>query len=356
MRFHDLYLTGLSGTLGDLVPLDQLPPLDGSTVTGPAGQRSVSIAPGMSGPDLALQAARAAMSHRIHGSPPALDVHLHASIWRPGIEFWHAGAYVLSHLGIPAGPVLPTQINSMSNSCIAGVELAASLLTGRPDLRSVLITAGEVFGAPAFPHLNDLGLAYGDGGSALLIGRRSGLTRVLAASSWADPTLERLHRGATPPRPNGTTELAPVALRTRKRSYLATADTTAVRSRTTTGLSHVVQTVLTEINADLDDLSWILPPFYGRSLLHSQCLTPLGITEDRTRAELGYTVGHIGASDQAIALTDLAQRGAVRPGDLVLLLGIGLGMTWTAVALEITDQITATDAHLATASRADATA
>ncbi|MGH9061845.1 MAG: 3-oxoacyl-[acyl-carrier-protein] synthase III C-terminal domain-containing protein, partial [Acidimicrobiales bacterium] len=50
--------------------------------------------------------------------------------------------------------------------------------------------------------------------------------------------------------------------------------------------------------------------------------------------------GHIGPNDQVIGLTNLFARSAVSPGDHVALIGIGIGMTWTAAILRI-DQVPA---------------
>jgi 3-oxoacyl-[acyl-carrier-protein] synthase-3 len=96
-----------------------------------------------------------------------------------------------------------------------------------------------------------------------------------------------------------------------------------------------VKTALSDAGVDLPDIAKICAPHYGRRLVETQILRPLGITEDRTMTEFGLRVGHLGASDQVVALEHLLASGDAGPGDTVLLLGIGVGMTWTAVVLEL---------------------
>jgi predicted NBD/HSP70 family sugar kinase len=98
------------------------------------------------------------------------------------------------------------------------------------------------------------------------------------------------------------------------------------------------------------DIAWICAPHYGRHLVHTQILQPLGITEDKTLTAFGLELGHLGASDQVVALEHLLVTGAAHIGAHVLLLGAGVGMTWTAAVLRITANITP-PTHTGAASR-----
>ncbi|WP_410585472.1 3-oxoacyl-[acyl-carrier-protein] synthase III C-terminal domain-containing protein [Amycolatopsis sp. lyj-108] len=57
---------------------------------------------------------------------------------------------------------------------------------------------------------------------------------------------------------------------------------------------------------------------------------------ERTLIHAGDQWGHVGPNDQLIGLTHLLTRHAVEPCDHVALIGIGIGMTWTASILRIT--------------------
>ncbi|MGV9364286.1 3-oxoacyl-[acyl-carrier-protein] synthase III C-terminal domain-containing protein [Amycolatopsis sp. NPDC003731] len=339
MRWKNLYLRGVGAALGDLVAVESLE--TGRTLHGATSQRAVSIARGSTGMDLAVRAGRnalASMAMTTTGPLPAPDLHFHAAIWRGsrGIDFWSRAAYVRSRLGLPAGRGIAAELNAMSNSLVGGIDISARVLAGSPDLGTVLLTGGETFGPPAFDHLTaDHGIAYGDGGSALILGRHPGYATILATSSYTDPTLEQLHRGNHRFAPAGTTELGVERIRERKRQYTDTVGAASVNRRNHEGVRAVIDEALRDADLYLDQVRWVLLPHYGRHLLDIHCLQPLGIAAERTLCHAGDQWGHIGPNDQIVGLAHLLTRGAVVPGDHVALLGIGIGMTWTAAALRI---------------------
>ncbi len=342
MRWTDIHIRGVGAALGDLVPVHELTATSAHRADSPTGQRSISLARGRTGMDLAVQAGRnalASLAMTTDGPLAVPDLHFHAAIWRGsrGLDFWSRAAYVRSRLGLPAGPGIATEINAMSNSLVGGLDLTARILAGSKDAGTVMLTGGETFGPPAFDHLTaDRDIAYGDGGSALIIGREPGLAEVLATSSWSDPTLEQLHRGATRFQPPGTTEVGIETIRERKAHYTDTVGAASIHQRNTAGLTYVVGEALNHAQLDAADLAWVLLPHYGHRLLHSQCLQPLRLSPDRSLIHAGDQWGHVGPNDQLIGLTHLVTRQAVQPGDHVALIGIGIGMTWTASILRIT--------------------
>ncbi|GLY43040.1 hypothetical protein Amsp01_090630 [Amycolatopsis sp. NBRC 101858] len=339
MRWQDLHLRGIGAALGEIVAVEDL--VSGRTLHGATSQRAVSIASGSTGMDLAVRAGRnalASMAMTTAGPLPVPDLHFHAAIWRGsrGIDFWSRAAYVRTRLGLPAGRGIASELNAMSNSLIGGIDISARVLAGSPDIDTVLLTGGETFGPPAFDHLTaDHGIAYGDGGSALILGRHPGLARILATSSYTDPTLEQLHRGNQPFAPAGTTEYGMERIRERKRQYTDVVGVASVARRNHDGVRAVIDEALRDAELSIDELRWVLLPHYGRHLLDTHCLQPLGITADRTLCHAGDQWGHMGPNDQIIGLTHLLVRGAVAAGDYVALLGIGIGMTWTATILRI---------------------
>ncbi|OXM43455.1 3-oxoacyl-[acyl-carrier-protein] synthase III C-terminal domain-containing protein [Amycolatopsis alba] len=341
MRWTDIHIRGVGAALGDLVPVHELTGTSARRTDSPTGQRSISLAHGRTGMDLAVQAGRnalASLAMTTDGPLAVPDLHFHAAIWRGsrGLDFWSRAAYVRSRLGLPAGPGIATEINAMSNSLVGGLDLSARILAGSMDASTVMLTGGETFGPPAFDHLTaDRDIAYGDGGSALIIGREPGLAEVLATSSWSDPTLEQLHRGATRLQPPGTTEVGIETIRERKAHYTDTVGTASIHQRNATGLTYVVDEALSHAQLDTADLSWVLLPHYGHRLLHSQCLQPLGLPPERSLIHAGDQWGHVGPNDQLIGLTHLLTRRAVQPGDHVALIGIGIGMTWTASIIRV---------------------
>lgn len=340
MRFTNINLVGIGAEIGALVPVGQA--IRSGQYEPREAERSAQLSTAVSdlpGPRLAVRAGRIALAQaeKQLGSPVLPSCSLHSGIYYPGIDFWHAASFVRHQLGLPAGPGLNAELGAMSNSLVAGMDLAASLLAGRPDHNAVLLTAGDRFGGPGFPHWNtDLGIVYGDGGSALVLSREPGFARVVSIASYTDPSLEGLQRGDEPFRQASLAAHRPLDIRSRKQEWFETQDRSTVLERNAAGVCEVVKNALVDAELDLPDLAKVCAPHYGRRLVDTQVLRPMGITEDQTMFAFGRRVGHLGASDQVAALDFLLRNRTVARGDHVLLLGIGVGMTWTAVVLEIT--------------------
>ncbi len=340
MRVTDLHFNGIGCDVGALTPVAV--PLGAGEITSDdadrTGQRSTAVAE-LSGPQLAVRAGREALRQArvTAGEPVWPTLCLHAGIYHSGVDFWHAASYVRDQLGLGAGPGLTLELGAMSNSLVAGLDLAASVLRGRPDHEAALVTAGDRFGGTGFPHWStDTGIVYGDAGSAVVLSRRPGLARIRAIASFTDSSLEGLQRGDEPFRQASVAAHRALDIRRRKREWLGRHGGPAhVNVRNAEAVTTVVKTALSEAGVDLPDIAKICAPHYGRRLVETQILQPLGIPVQRTMTELGLRVGHLGASDQVVALDHLLRSGEVGLGEHVLLLGIGVGMTWTAVVLQL---------------------
>jgi 3-oxoacyl-[acyl-carrier-protein] synthase-3 len=341
MLFDDVHLLGLGVELGELVSPEEAVNTGerGRRNAIEAGQRSISVSE-LSGPELALAAGRAAL-HTAAAWLDAdvthvpIDLHLHATIWDKGIDFWSAACF--ARPSSTAAPGLSVELGGMSNSVVAGIELAGRTLGGPSDFQVALLTAGDRFGAPGFCAWNtDAGIIYGDAGCGVVLARRPGLARVVAACSWTDAGLEGLNRGHEPHRRQPDADrVSPLDVGGRKVDW-SRATGISVAARNAVGVSEVVKRVLDEACADLGDIAMVCTPFYGGSLARKHLLAPLGVSGGQTSAALGSRLGHLGASDQIVALWHQLHTGRLRPGDLVLLLGIGVGMTWTAALLRVT--------------------
>jgi 3-oxoacyl-[acyl-carrier-protein] synthase-3 len=339
MRFDDLHINGIGCDVGALTAVAA--PLGAGEFTvddvARTGQLSTAVAE-RHGPELAVRAGREALrqARELTGGAVWPSLCLHAGIYHHGIDFWHAASYVRDQLGVGSGPGLTLEVGAMSNSLIASMDVAASVLRGRPDHDAALLTAGDRFGGVGFPHWStDIGIVYGDAGSALVMSRRPGVAVIRSIASFTEPSLEGLQRGDEPFRTASVAAHRPIDIRRRKRQWLARHGAMEVNVRNADAVSTVVKIALADAGLDLPDLTKICAPHYGRRLLDSQILRPLGIPESQTMVDLGLRVGHLGASDQVVALDHLLRSGAAATGDHVLLLGIGVGMSWTAVVLEL---------------------
>lgn len=338
MRYEDIYVAGLGVHVGDPEPVEHAIARGEYTVEEArrTGQRAAAVAAEppdrLPAPLMAVRAARQALSQTRLTPDSVLYGHVHFQ----GLDFWNAACYLREQLGIPAGPGVTLTLGAMSNSVVVGLELAADRLASCQD-ETVLVAAADRFGGTRFPRWStDHGVVYGDGAAAAVLTRGTGIAKLIAAASWSDGSLEGLHRGEEPFAPADGARRTALDIRARKRAWLANASATTVHTRNAVGVTDVVKRVLADADLDLAEVAVVCGPHYGRRLVRSQILEPLGLDARRSTLEFGLDVGHLGAADQLVAVHHLLRTGAVRVGDHVLLLGAGVGMTWTAAILTIT--------------------
>jgi 3-oxoacyl-[acyl-carrier-protein] synthase-3 len=145
-----------------------------------------------------------------------------------------------------------------------------------------------------------------------------------------DTGLEAMYRGAEPfaSRPGRT-----VDVRARRRAFMA--ETGGVADRTTAGLTEAIERALGEAGACLGDVARFIFPNVGLATLRTRYLAPLGLDMAASTWDWGRRTGHVGAADQLTGLDHLVTTGQVRPGDKVMLVGIGAGFSWTCALVEV---------------------
>jgi len=340
MRHKDIHIVGLGVELGRLVP-SRVALADGRFSAEDAartGQLSVSCSDRVA-TELAVAAGRKAVDEA-RGAGVDIDsrlaLHLHASVCAPGIEVWSASCHVLGHLTGP-GPLMSLHLNAVSNGSLAAVELAAQVLTTADADACAVVTTADSFTEPEFPRWStERGLVFGDGGTAAVLARRPGLAALLSTASFTDPTMEGLHRGDEEVVGGGRPHSTPIDLRARSRVHLAQVGGAAtVSARHLDALADIINRALADADIGVGDLARVVLPFFGRQFIEREYLEPLGFRSRDTLLELGLTVGHLGAGDQLVGLDHLRAHGLVAPGDLVLLVGVGAGFTWTTAVVRI---------------------
>ncbi|OAR21947.1 3-oxoacyl-ACP synthase [Streptomyces sp. ERV7] len=295
-------------------------------------QRSVSVSDGLSGPELAVAAGRAALRR---GGRPARDIGLliHAACWYPGLEFWNVAAYV-QHEVLGHGRALAFELRQMSNGGMSALETAASRLVAAPGAGAALLTTGDRFAEPAFPRwTTDRGLVFGDAGTAVVVSGEPAGFRLVATAAYSEPVLEGLHRGDEPFLLSGM-DAEPLDLVARKKGFLRRMPVAEVTVRNESGMLTAVKECLDEAECDLSSMAAVIVPFFGAELSRRQCLGPLGIPAGRTLHDWGLEIGHLGAGDQFAGLARLLEQDELRPGDRVLAVGVGAGFSWTCAVLE----------------------
>jgi 3-oxoacyl-[acyl-carrier-protein] synthase III len=336
MRYDDIWIAGTGSALGDLVPVGEAVDDGRHAATDAVTTGMISVSESELSPaDLAVQAGRAAMraaSQAAADGAACTGFHLHGASYAQGPVLWSAACAIAARLVGPAVDGLSVQIDAMCNGSMAALEMAATVLAARPDIPAALVTSGDQFPAGAVNRWQtDSGLVMGDGAAAVVLSPGGGRLRLLSSASFTDGELAALHATPTEGDPPG-----PLELRNRVRASLANGDhgPRAVLARSIAGIRTVVRQALEQADCDLGDVRWVVPPFIGRGLFRAHYARPFGIDPARTLLDFGLRVGHCGAADQLIGLDHLVRGGLLRAGDRVMLVGEGMGLTYSCAVLQ----------------------
>lgn len=319
---HDLYLAGIGSYLGDEVPIADSDPADDIA--------AICIEKRLYPPQMAVHAAADAVAM----APKNLRYRagLHAYVDYQGAHFWQAAPYVAAHT---VGPHVPTfDIVQECNGALGSLELARAFLRDPGD--AVLITAADRFDSAWVNRLRGDQSMFGDGAGAVVLTRGSGdVGRILAMHTTADNTVEGETRGA---------EFYPAAS-TGPLDFPARVEQFHTRGvpilehygRLERVIADCLATTLEIAGVEATELAYVLPTTTTHWRMRVQLERFLGLPPERSTWAFGRRTGHLGAADQLAGLVWLRQKGALHPGDRILLFGGGSGYTITCAIIEVGD-------------------
>jgi 3-oxoacyl-[acyl-carrier-protein] synthase-3/clorobiocin biosynthesis protein CloN2 len=297
----------------------------------------VAVAGEIPAPDMALWAAQDALK-RCGQSAADLDLLLYLATWHQGPDGWLPHSYLQQHLG--AGEVPAVEVRQGCNGLFSALDLAAAYLHGAPDRRTALIVAADNFGTPLLNRWRvGHGFIPGDAGSALLVTRKPGFARLLSLHATTVPEAEEVHRAGEPMFPPTVTlgrelNYGERSDRFRDRAQRDGSGTAALLKVHGQTLA-VVQRALSEAGVAIDDIARVLFLNFSRAMVEERCMGALGLPLSKSTWEFGRSVGHLGASDHIVALDHLLGHDEVRPGDALLLVGVGPGIHLAAAVVRI---------------------
>ncbi|GAA3343096.1 3-oxoacyl-ACP synthase III [Amorphoplanes nipponensis] len=287
----------------------------------------------VSGPQLAVAAARQAL-RRAGPSIDGIDLLLHSALYYQGHDMWAPASYVQRHT--VGDPCLAIDVRQTSNGGMASLYLAARQLATLPTGRAALLTTGDRFCLPGIDRWrSDPGTVFADGGTAAVLTRGVGFARLRGLALVSGSELETMHRGDDPWHPGPLTARAPLDVRHTTRDFLRRVGSSFVAQRMAAGQRAAAKQALAEADATIADISWFVLPNFGARRMEPGFFRPFGIDPARTTWPWGRSVGHLGAGDQFAGLAHLARTGRLRSGELIALMGVGGGFTWSCAVFEI---------------------
>ncbi|MEV4805673.1 ketoacyl-ACP synthase III family protein [Nonomuraea sp. NPDC049421] len=290
-------------------------------------------------PEMALHAARSALK-RSGRAPGDLGLLLYASTWHQGPDGWPPHSYLQRHL--VGGDALATEIRQGCNGMFIALQLAAGHLHADPAQTAALLVAADNYGTPLMDRWR-MGPGYigGDAAAALVLTREPGFARLASVCTTTVTEAEELHRGSEPLFPPGVTVGRKMSFAARndqfRRQVMPTGEATAALFSIQRALEEVVERLLAESGIQAADLTRVAFMNYSREIVEQRCMVLLDLPMSRSTWDYGRTIGHCGAADQVLSLDHLLLTGRLGPGDHLLMLGTGPGVTVSGAVIEIID-------------------
>ena len=337
MRVENIYLRGTGVCLPprlrveDAVAAGDCP----ARTAAATGVASVAVSADDSAAELAVGAARTALERSGAGAED-IDLILHADTYHQGQDLWPVASYIQREALGSGNSASAVEIRQMSNGGMAALELATGYLSAMPGRCEALLTTGDRFCEPGIDRWRtDPGTPYADGGTALVLSRRTGFARLRSLSLFADPDLEPLHRGEDPFTKAPFGHRIPVDFEEAKRAFVGRVGMSYAITRAHAGQQKVIKEALADADLELSEAEWVLLPHFGQRRLRAIYHRPFGIDPSRTTWEWSRTVGHLGAGDQFAGLDHLVSTGRAAPGDRIVLIGVGAGYSWGCAVVEM---------------------
>jgi 3-oxoacyl-[acyl-carrier-protein] synthase III len=215
---------------------------------------------------------------------------------------------------------LAFELDTASNGGMTGIEVVARLVS--TDAAS---GAGLISAAYRNPDEIDRGMGntlHGDGAVAAVFSKTGGFARLVASQSSSNPEFEALCRNsATTP---GVWRVE--HFETRHIDYVECI---------TQEVSSVISATLAEAGTTMQNVAHVIVPTVPLSLLHEVYLDRNSIPLEKTCWSDLQGYGHVGPCDQLLGLAHLLETHQLEHGQLVLMLGGGMGFQCTCLLLEI---------------------
>ena len=300
------------------------------------GFASVCIATAESPPEMAVRAARQALS-RATCEPDDVALVLHASAYYQGHDMWAPASYIQR---LAVGNRSPSmEIRQLSNGGLAALELAEAYLLNDSGRAAALITTADRFCLPGYDRWRtDPGTVCGDGGTAMVLSAREGFAVLRSLETVSEPALEVVGRGREPfgDAPLGAGQ--PIDLGGRAAQVTRELGLDTLLGHIKDGQGQAIGRATREAGVKLSEIDWFVLPNMGRMRMRAYFFEPFKIDPERTTWDWGRHVGHLGAGDQFAGLDQLISGGRLRPGQTCMVIGVGSGFSWSAAIIEMTKQ------------------
>jgi 3-oxoacyl-[acyl-carrier-protein] synthase-3 len=223
-------------------------------------------------------------------------------------EAMPASASVIQQaLGVRGGAV---DMNAACSGFVYGLVAADGFL--RAGLQRVLVIGSETMSRIVDWDDRSTAILFGDGAGAIVLERGDGPGRLLGFDLGSDGSLRHILHAEV----GGTIEM----------------DGPEVFRRAVRVMVDSARAALTSAGVSVDEVALFVPHQANTRIIASAC-AKLGIEAERT-VNILDTTGNTSAASIPMALAAAADEGRLAPGDPVLVIGFGAGMSWASAVIE----------------------
>jgi 3-oxoacyl-[acyl-carrier-protein] synthase-3 len=223
-------------------------------------------------------------------------------------EAMPASASVIQQaLGVRGGAV---DMNAACSGFVYGLVAADCFL--RAGLQRVLVIGSETMSRIVDWDDRSTAILFGDGAGAIVLERGDGPGRLLGFDLGSDGSLRHILHAEV----GGTIEM----------------DGPEVFRRAVRVMVDSARAALTSAGVSVDEVALFVPHQANTRIIASAC-AKLGIEAERT-VNILDTTGNTSAASIPMALAAAADEGRLAPGDPVLVIGFGAGMSWASAVIE----------------------
>lgn len=276
--------------------------------------------------ELGEHAARMALAEAGR-SPADVDMILFATL-SPDLNFPGSGCLLGARLAIPGVPAM--DIRTQCTGFLYSLATADAMVRSGMA-RTVLIVGGEVHssGLDLSTRGRDVSVLFGDGAGAAVVEAATDDTSFLidtelhADGRYAEILM--VEAPASRHQPRLTAEMM------EEGRHFPKMDGKAVFKHAVEKLPQVVHSILGRNGFTLDDVA-LLVPHQANMRINELVSRNLGLPPERVMHNI-QKYGNTTAGSIPIALHEAVLEGRVKKGDLILLAGLGAGLTWGATLL-----------------------
>jgi 3-oxoacyl-[acyl-carrier-protein] synthase III len=293
------------------------------------------VAGDVAAPDMALHAAREALTRSGHG-PQDLALLVYTNVWPQGPDGWLPSSYLQRHL--TGGDVPAVDLRQGCAGLFGGMQLVTSYLKAQPASTAALLVASDNFSSPLVDRWSSGPFIMGDAASSLVVSKEPGFAELLSVCSTTVLDEEELRHRGKPMFPPSLTLGRGIDMWNRKNTRHQPEVMAKIAARTlklSAEFLAVVDDTLDEAGITADDISRLALVNGTRELVKDRGMDMLGVDFSRSTWEYGRGVGHCGASDQVLAFNHMMLTGELTPGDHLMMLATGPGIVLSCAVIKI---------------------